>query len=182
MRILAIPATNSRNGLNRQIVGHAARLLESGDLGPRADVDVLDLNDYEMPIYSLERQQTDGFPEPAQRFLDEIESADGLVISFAEHNGSYSVAWKNVYDWASRIDVKVYQGRPVAMFSTAPGPRGGRGVLEHAALVAPFFGADVVGSLSIPRFADNFDRDSGELTDPDLRSRFEEILTDLVTR
>jgi NAD(P)H-dependent FMN reductase len=181
MKILAIPATNSRNGLNRQIVDHAARLLESGELGGRADVDLLDLNDYEMPLYSVERQQG-GFPEPAQRFLDEIGSADGLVISFAEHNGSYSVAWKNVYDWASRIDRQVYQGRPVAMFSTAPGPRGGRGVLEHAALVAPFFGAEVVGSLSIPRFAETFDRAAGELTDPVLRSQFREILTDLVTR
>lgn len=180
MKILAIPATNSRNGLNRQIVDHAARLLESGELGARAEVDVLDLNEYEMPLYSVERQRN-GFPEPAQRFLDEIGSADGLVISFAEHNGSYSVAWKNVYDWASRIDVKVYQGRPTALFSTSPGGRGGRGVLEHAALVAPFFGADVVGSLSIPRFADHFDRDVGELTDPDLRSRFREILTDLLT-
>jgi chromate reductase len=181
MKILAIPATNSRNGLNRQIVDHAARLVESGDLGVRADVDVLDLNEYEMPIYSVERQR-DGFPEPAQRFLDEIGSADGLVVSFAEHNGSYSVAWKNVYDWASRIDRQVYQGRRVAMFSTSPGARGGRGVLEHATLVAPFSGADVVGSLSIPRFAENFDRDAGELTDPDLRSRFAEILTALVGR
>lgn len=28
MRILAIPATNSRNGVNRQLLGYAARLLE----------------------------------------------------------------------------------------------------------------------------------------------------------
>ncbi len=179
MRVLAIPATNSRNGLNRQIVGAAAKLLESGELGVEATVDILDLNDFEMPIYSTERQNEGGFPEPAQRFLDRIGSADALIVSFAEHNGSYSVAWKNVFDWASRIDLAVYQGRRMAMFSTAPGPRGGAGVLEHATLVAPFFGGDVVGSLAIPSFADNFDTSSGQLSDPELRTAFAEVVSAL---
>ena len=54
MRVLAIPASNSRNGLNRQIIGHAAQLLEDGLIGD-VEVEILDLNDYEMPIFSVER-------------------------------------------------------------------------------------------------------------------------------
>ena len=175
MKILAIPATNSRNGLNRQIIAAAARLLEGG-LVADAEVEILDLNDYEMPIFSVERQESGGVPEAAQRFYDKIGGADAVIVSFAEHNGSYSAAWKNVYDWASRIDTGVYQGTKVALFATSPGPRGGAGVLENATVSAPFFGADVVGSLSIPSFGANFDSDTGEISNPEIRARFEEIL------
>ena len=171
MKILAIPASNSRNGLNRQVIEYAGRLLED-----RAEVEILDLNEYELPLFSKERLEQNGMPDLAQEFFDKIGAADAVVVSFAEHNGSYSVAWKNIYDWASRIDKNVYQGTKVALFSTAPGPRGGRGVLEHAALVSPFFGAEVVGSLPIPKFADNFDTESGSISDPELRAEFERIL------
>ena len=175
MRILAIPATNSRNGVNRQLLGYAARLLEDG-LVPNAVVEILDLNDYEMPIYSGEREQENGIPEAAQQFYDKIGSADAVIVSFAEHNGSYSAAWKNTYDWASRIDMKVYQDKKVAMFAATPGPQGGAGVLGGATAAAPFFGADLVGSLGIGAFGDNFNLDTGEITDLDLRTQFEKTL------
>jgi NAD(P)H-dependent FMN reductase len=175
MRILAIPASNSRHGLNRQLIGHAARLLQDG-LVPDAEVEVLDLNDYEMPIYSIERQQEHGVPELAQQLYDKIGQADAVIVSFAEHNGSYTAAWKNVYDWASRIDAEVYQGKKVAMFAATPGPRGGAGVLGSATTTASFFGADLVGSLGIPTFGESFDAEAGGITDPELRARFEKIL------
>ncbi len=175
MKVLAIPASNSRNGLNRRIVSYAARLLEGG-LVADAEVEIVDLNDYEMPIFSVERHEDGGVPEPARRFFDQIGSADAVIVTYAEHNGSYTVAWKNLYDWASRIDMQVYQGRKVAMFATSPGPRGGRGVLEQATRTAPFFGADLVGSLSIPSFGDNVDAIVGSISDPELRARFEKVL------
>lgn len=175
MKILAIPATNSRNGINRQLLGHAARLLQDG-LVPDAEVEILDLNDYEMPIYSTEREQDNGVPEQAQRFYDKIGAADAVIVSFAEHNGSYTAAWKNVYDWASRIDMAVYQGKQVVMLAATPGPRAGAGVLGAATTAAPFFGAELVGSLGIPSFGANFDSEAGELTEPDLREQLEKTL------
>ena len=178
MKILAIAASNSRDGINRRLIGHAVRLLEGG-IVPDAEVEVLDLNDYEMPIYSTERQHELGVLEPAQRFFAAVGAADAVVISYAEHNGSYTVAWKNLYDWASRIDMQVWQGRKLAMFATSPGSRGGAGVLELATTTAPFFGADLVGSLSIPRFGEAFDVAAGELSDPELRTEFEKVLSAL---
>jgi hypothetical protein len=52
-------------------------------------------------------------------------------------------------------------------------------VLENATVTAPFFGADLVGSLSIPSFGANFDADAGEITEPELRAQFEKILSEL---
>ena len=175
MRILAIPASNSRHGINRQLLGSARRLLEDG-LVAGADVEIIDLNDYEMPIYSTVREREHGIPEPARRLYDKIGTADAVLVSYAEHNGSYTAAWKNVFDWASRINMGVYQGKKVAMFAATPSPRAGAGVLGSATATAPFFGADLVGSLGIPTFSDNYDADAGELSDPDLRARFEKTL------
>ncbi|MGI9625131.1 MAG: NADPH-dependent FMN reductase [Acidimicrobiales bacterium] len=175
MRVLAIPASNSPNGINRQLIGFATRLLQEGLVGD-AEVEMLDLNEYEMPIYSVLRQEELGIPEEAQRFYDKIGSADAVVVSFAEHNGSYSVAWKNLYDWTSRLDIQVYQGKKVAMFATSPGSRGGAGVLRLATETAGYYGADLVGSLGIGRFWENFDPELGEISDADLRSEFEDVL------
>jgi len=177
VKILAIPASNSRNGINRQLIGFASRLLEGG-LIDDAEVEVLDLNEYEMPIYSAEREAA-GIPALARQFVDKIGAVDAVIVSFAEHNGSYSVAWKNTYDWASRLGMQVYQGKKVAMLATAPGPRGGAGVLERAVIVAPFFGAELVGSLSVPSFKENFDTENGELSHPELRSELESLLSKL---
>jgi NAD(P)H-dependent FMN reductase len=175
MKILAIPATNSDSGINRQLLGHAARLLEGG-LVPNAEIEFVDINDYEMPIYSPRREQDSGVPEAARRLYEQIGSADAVIVSFAEHNGTYTAAWKNIYDWMSRIDMAVYQGRKVAMFAATPGPRAGAGVLGSAVPAAPFFGADLVGSLGIPTFYETFDAEAGEIIDPDLGNRFEKIL------
>ena len=175
--ILAFAASNSSTSINRQLVGHAATLAVAAIEG--ATVEYLDLNDYEMPIYSQDRENADGIPGPAQRFYDKIGAADAVIISFAEHNGSYSVAFKNVYDWASRIDMTVYQSKPILMLATSPGGRGGQGVLDTAAGSAPFFGADLVGTVSVPTFYSNFDSDAGELSDPDLLAALQTAIGNL---
>lgn len=186
MKILVIPATNSADGLNRQLVGYAAKLLEGGLLSDRlpsdnrVEIEFVDINDYEMPIYSVKREQADGVPLAGQRLFEKIGSADAIIMSFAEYNGSYTSAWKNIHDWMSRIDMAIYQGRKVAMFAASPGPRGGAGVLGGAIATAPFFGAELVGSLGIPTFHENVDAETGEISNSDLRAEFEKVLAQLV--
>jgi chromate reductase len=170
MKLLAFAASNSRQSINKQLVSFAASLLAG------ADAEVLDLNDYELPLFSVDREKELGQPELAQAFLNKIAAADALLISFAEHNGAITAAWKSLYDWCSRIEVNVYQGKPVVMLSTSPGRRGGAGALEIALKTAPHFGADIRGSLSIPSFNDNFDRDSGQLTNAELKAKLVEVL------
>ncbi|MEO1029463.1 MAG: NAD(P)H-dependent oxidoreductase [Pseudomonadota bacterium] len=178
MKLLAFAASNSRNSINRKLIGHAVDVLTI--MAPDTEVEHLDLLDYEMPIYSIDRENESGIPEPAQRFYDKIGAADAVLISFAEHNGSYTVAYKNVYDWASRIDSKVYQGKPVVLLATSPGGRGGAGVLGAANMAFPHFGADVRASLPVPKFYDIFDQDTGALTDDDLARQLKEALTKLL--
>jgi len=169
MKVLAFGATNSANSINKQLAQYAASLVAG------AQIEVLDLNDFEMPIYSPEREEQLGQPEQAQRFFKAIGEADAIVISFAEHNGSYTAAYKNLFDWTSRIDMKVFQNKPMLLLSTSPGPGGAGSVLASAVNSAPFFAADVKGSLSIPSFYDNFDVENQSLKNDELKQALSDI-------
>ena len=151
MKLLAFAASSSRNSINKTLATYAAGLVAS------ADVEVLDLNDYELPLYSADRESELGHPELAKAFLAKIAQSDALIISFAEHNGSYTAAYKNLFDWCSRIEKKVFQKKPVVFLSTSPGARGGAMVLAAAVASAPFFDGEVKASLAVPSFYDNFD-------------------------
>ncbi|MFT5680978.1 MAG: chromate reductase [Myxococcota bacterium] len=179
-RILAFGASSSRHSINKALVTHAAERLQ-GEL-PDAVVEIIDLNDYEMPIYSTDREKAGGIPPQARRFYDQIGKADALLISYAEHNGNYTAAFKNLFDWTSRINAKVFQQRPMVVLATSPGGRGGSGVLRLALESAPHFGAEVVAHLSVPRFQNCFDLEAGQLTDPELSQRLGDVLEQLASR
>jgi len=165
MKIIAFAATSSRKSINKQLVTHAANLVEG------AEVEVLDINDYEMPLFSEDREAELGKPQLAQDFLDKIASADGLVIGFAEHNGSYTAAFKNLFDWSSRALQKVYQNKPLVLLATSPGPGGAATVLAAAVGSAPFFDGNVKAHLSIPSFYDNFDMEKGQIKNAELAEK-----------
>jgi NAD(P)H-dependent FMN reductase len=180
MKILAFAATSSKHSINKQLIASATQILEETSRGD-VTVETIDLNDYEMPIYSIDRQNEGGIPQLAHDFFDKIGEADAVLISFAEHNGFYTAAYKNLFDWTSRIDMAVYQNKPTVMLSTSPGPSGGANALRTAVESAVFFGNDVVGNLSIPSFYDNFDATTQTLTHSDLEGELRAALTALST-
>jgi len=165
MKVIAFSASNSKKSINKLMASYAANLIEG------VQVELLDLNDFEAPLFSEDREMEIGQPQPAKDFLAKLESADAIVISFAEHNGSYTAAYKNLFDWCSRINQKVFQQKPAIYLSTSPGPRGAANVLAAAVNSAPHFGADVKGNLSIPSFYDNFDIENNELTDQSIKTQ-----------
>lgn len=173
MKILAFAASNSRKSINKQLINYATTLLSGHK------VDIVDINDYQMPIYSSDLEEAHGIPDEASRFLKKIEDADALLISYAEHNGNYTVAFKNLFDWASRENQKVYQGKSIVMLSTSPGPGGAKSVLSLATGSAHFFNGEVKASLSIPSFYDNFDQETCELKNSELVSQLKTVLAAL---
>ncbi len=170
MKILAFAASSSRNSINKKLARYAASLVSG------ADVEVIDLNDFELPIYSQDKEKELGEPEIVRIFLKKIADADALIISFAEHNGSYTSAYKNIFDWASRSAKKVYDNKKMILTSTSPGPAGAKSVLAAANTSMPFFGAQILGSLSLPSFNENFDIENSKIKN----SEFNQKLLDLV--
>ncbi|WP_153912989.1 NADPH-dependent FMN reductase [Shewanella sp. TC10] len=179
MKILAFAASSSRQSINKKLANYAAH--QAAKLVENADVELLDINDYEIPLFSEDREKELGQPELAKAFFEKIGSADAIVISFAEHNGSYTAAYKNLFDWTSRIDQKVFQGKPTLLLATSPGPGGAGSVLAAATGSAPYFAADVKGSMSVPSFYQNFDAETGELTNTELAAQLSEVVTQLIS-
>ncbi|WP_322865855.1 NADPH-dependent FMN reductase [Aquicoccus sp. G2-2] len=178
MKLLAFAASNSRNSINAAFVRHAAARFKA-EIAPDAEIDLLDINDFEMPIYSVDREAEGGVPLPAHDFMKRIAGADALLISLAEHNGHYPAAYKNLFDWASRTGAKVYQNKPVAFLAASPGPGGAASVLKAAEVSAPFFGADVKGALSVANFHDVFDLQAGKVNDGALSDALGHVLANL---
>jgi chromate reductase len=166
-KVIAFAASSSSRSINKQLVSYAAALLVD------AEVEILDLNDFELPLFSADREDQLGQPDLAHTFLQKIDSSDGIIISFAEHNGCYSAAYKNIYDWASRIKPRVYQDKPMVLLATSPGGRGGKSVLELALSQIPRFGGQIKASLSVPTFAENFDSDSGAVSNEEIGAQLQ---------
>ena len=173
MKLLAFAASSSSKSINKQLATYAASLVTD------ATVEILDINDYEMPLFSQDKEELLGQPDAAKAFYAKLGQADAIIISFAEHNGSYTAAYKNLFDWTSRIDMKLFQNKPMVLLSTSPGPGGAKTVLSAAAGSAPYFAADVKGSLSVPSFFDNFDSKKQEITNPDILDELQSVLAQL---
>lgn len=168
-KIIAFGASSSTNSINKQLAVYAAKQFKN------ATVEVLDLNDYEMPIFSIDKETAVGIPELAKDFFAKLGTADLIVISFAEHNGAYSTAFKNIFDWTSRIHSKTFQEKQTLIMATSPGPRGGASVLEIAKNRFPFQGAVVKGSFSLPSFHENFNEKEG-ITNTELNNELLQIV------
>ena len=165
MKILAFAATNSSKSINRQLVSYATRQLQD------VESEMININDYELPLFSEDREAELGQPDLAKAFLDKIGKSDAVIISFAEHNGSYTVAYKNIFDWASRINPKVFQNKPMVLLATSPGPGGASSVLAAATASAPYFDGQVKATLSIPSFYDNFDSEQGRINNDEINTK-----------
>jgi len=177
MKVLAFAASNSNKSINKTLIHYAVKQLPSN-----IEVETLDINDYELPIYSVDLEQAHGIPSSVDRFLAKIAEADLLLISYAEHNANYTVAYKNLFDWATRKNMEVYQNKPIIMLSTSPGEGGANNVLSMAINSAPFFGGSVLGSLSVPSYYENFDNETNELINPDLAAQLKELLHTISAR
>ncbi|CAM2796928.1 NADPH-dependent FMN reductase [Vibrio rarus] len=179
MKIIAFGASTSSSSINKTLASYAAHQVAGGD------VEVLDLNDFPAAIFSEDSEKTLGQCESAQRLLAKIGRADAIIVSFAEHNGSYTAAYKNLFDWATRIERNVFQNKPALYLATSPGPGGAKTVLASAVASAPHFGAQLKASLSIASFYDVFDVQNNDFKHDnsqsiELKKQLQQAVGDLV--
>lgn len=161
-QIIAFAGSTSKTSINKQLVTYTASLVDN------AQATVLDLNDFSLPLFSVDLQKEQGIPDNALKFLNYIKNSDGIVVSLAEHNGAYSAAFKNIFDWMSRAEQKLFMDKPMLLMATSTGGRGGASVLEIAKDRFPRHSAQVVATFSLPLFNDNFS--DGKVSNDDLNS------------
>ncbi|MNX38907.1 FMN-dependent NADPH-azoreductase [compost metagenome] len=170
MKIVAFGGSNSTQSINKHLATYAAGLFEN------AEVEVLDLNDFAMPLFSVDLEKEVGQHDLAKAFLAKIKSADILVVSLAENNNNYSAAFKNLFDWCSRIVKEVFQQKPMLLMATSPGSRGGASVLEIGRNALPRYGADIKATFSLPAFNANFDLDQNKISNAELDKELRNLI------
>lgn len=168
-KILAFGASSSKNSINKKFSQFAAKHFND------SEITLIDLNDFELPIYSIDKEQVE-IPELAHKINNIIQSSDAYIISFAEHNGAYTAAYKNIFDWVTRINKNVWNNKPMLLLSTSPGPNGASLVLNIAHKTYAYSNSNTIATFSLPSFYDNFDDQKG-IIDDKLNDDFNKVIT-----
>ncbi len=176
MKIIAFAGSNSTDSINKKLATWVSSLFAEHQ------IEILDLNDYEVPIYKKSREQELGIPDKIITFSEKLSDADLILLSLAENNGAYSTAFKNILDWASRIpDTTVFHDKPILLMATSPGQRGGSSVLEIAKNRFQFNGGNVLDTYSLPSFNDNFEEGKG-ITNEELLKEINDKVTAILDK
>jgi chromate reductase, NAD(P)H dehydrogenase (quinone) len=177
-RILAFAGSSRRESWNRKVLEIAV----AGARDAQAEVTVVNLADYPMPIYNADWHAEHGVP-PAMRELRALMmAANGLLIASPEYNTSITPLLKNTIDWLSQ-DVDDHSG--YAPFTDKVGglmgaSNGGFGTiraLPHVSHILANLGVLMLPVVAVPTVAKAFD-ESGAMTNDRVKTR----LTDLGRR
>ena len=172
--ILVFGASNSKQSINARFAWFAANQLEN------IKTTFVDLNDFELPLYSVDLERESGIPENAVRFAELIKECDGVVASFAEHNGLFTSAFKNLWDWMSRINsANIWRDKPMFFLSASVSRRKQNYVTKVGNELFPHYGAQIVSSFYLSSFNHTFKEN--QIIDPDLKTAFEAKLTQYQT-
>lgn len=146
-----------------------------------AEVKLLDLNDFALPLYNQDIQDNQGFPDAANALKTELEAADGFILAQPEYNYSTPGHFKNLIDWLSRYRPQPLRGLHGFLSSASPSMVGANRGLWSTVQPLVLLGVHVYPNLfSLAQAHEAFDDDGG-LVDEGLQDRLEGALNDFVT-
>lgn len=132
-RILAFSGSLRRDSFNQKLVAVAA----SGAREAGADVTVISLRDFPLPVFDQDLEDAEGMPEAAKRLKQLFRDHHGLLIASPEYNSSITAALKNTLDWISRAEsddeppMVAYSAKSAVLCAASPGALGGLRGLVH---------------------------------------------------
>ena len=167
-KLLAFAGSLRKSSYNYMLVQVAA----AGAQAAGAEVKVIHLKDYPMPVYDQDWFDEHGFPDSVLQFKALLKGHDGCLIASPEYNGSVSGALKNAIDWASRSEpgepplaLSCFKGKTAAIMATSPGGLGGLRGLSHLQSILMGLGVLVLpDQKAVPGAMSAFSA-SGELVD-----------------
>jgi NAD(P)H-dependent FMN reductase len=174
-KIIAFAGSNSSTSINHQLLKGVVKHLG------QVEYNLIKLVDFPLPMYGEDIEREQGYPGSLAKLLEQIKSADGLIISVNEHNGVVSAYFKNVLDWLSRIEYKFLDGKKVLLLSTSNGKRGARSALEYTISVLPRFNGEVVDSIPVASYSEVYDAQTLSFKDKEVAHRVQAGLDKLTT-
>ncbi len=166
-RILAFAGSLRKDSYNKKLVAIAVE----GARNAGAEVTLIDLADYPLPVFDQDLEAADGLPDNAVRLKADLKNHQGFLIACPEYNSSITAALKNAIDWASRpvpdeATLACFKGKVAAIMSASPGALGGlRGLVHVRAILSNIHVLVLPDQKAIPNAHEAFD-DHGSLEDP----------------
>jgi chromate reductase, NAD(P)H dehydrogenase (quinone) len=132
----------------------------------------------ELPLYD-DDLEVDDVPESVRRLREDWASADAILFSTPEYNGSVPGGLKNAIDWASRPRLEAaLRNMPVAVIGASTGQFGALWAQQDLKRILGIAGARVVGTeIPVGRAHERFDA-HGRLLDGEV---FEQLGLHLTT-
>lgn len=166
-KILALAGSTRTASFNKQLVRFAAEAARAAG----AEVTVVDLRDYPLPLFDGDLEDHEGLPENAKKLKALFREHDGLLIASPEYNSSITAVLKNALDWVSRGETDdepalvAYRGKAAALLSASPGALGGLRGLVHLRAILGNIGVIVLpDQAAVPKAHEAFDA-GGRLKD-----------------
>ncbi len=170
-KILAFAGSTREASFNKRLV----RVAAEGARAAGAEVTVIDLRDFPLPLYDGDLEAESGLPDNAQRLKALFLEHQGLLISSPEYNGGMSAVLKNTIDWASRSapgegGLAAYKDKVAGLMATSPGRLGGLRGLNHVRQILTNVGVLVLPQQQVVGGASQAFNDEGELVDSTLQA------------
>jgi len=168
--VLVFAGSARRDSLNKKL----ARAAADAARAEGAEVTLLDLDDYPIPVYHGDLEAAEGMPPNARKLRELFLAHDAMIIASPENNSSVSSLLKNVLDWLSRgigdgkgpnSGLAPYRGKVAGIMTATPGPYGGVRGLPHLRQILSALGVIVLPSQVQLAHADQAFDDAGRLMD-----------------
>lgn len=175
-RILAFSGSARKGSLNQKLLAATTKAVEAAG----GVVTLIDLNDYELPLYHGDLEEAKGMPENADKLIKLVQSHAGLLVASPEYNSQLTPLLKNTIDWMSRADENPFTGKIAAVVSASPGALGGARSLQHARHLLLHLGCHVAPAQCIlPKAHEAFD-EQGNLTNARSQKSVDGLASQLV--
>lgn len=160
-KLLAFSGSARKGSFNQTLVEIAAQ----GATASGADVQILNLGDYGLPVFNQDFESESGIPEGAIELKELFKASNGFLISSPEYNSSLTALLKNTIDWISRpVDgeapLEAFTGKVAGLMAASPGGLGGlRGLVHLRAILQNINVMVVPNQMAISSAHDAFDSD-----------------------
>jgi NAD(P)H-dependent FMN reductase len=178
-RILAFAGSSRRESWNRKVLEVAV----AGAREAQAEVTVVNLADYPMPIYNADWHQENGVPPAMLELRALMMASNGLLIASPEYNTSITPLLKNTIDWLSQ-DVNgeggdaPFTNKVGGLMGASNGGFGTIRALPHVSHMFANLGVLMLPVVAVPTVSKSFDESGTTMTNDRIKKR----LTDLGAR
>jgi chromate reductase len=175
--ILAFAGSARKDSLNKKLL----KIIAAGAEDAGAKVTLVDLAEFEMPLFNQDLETEKGMPDKAGEFKRLMIEHDGFLIASPEYNSAFSPLLKNTLDWASRAEsddepsLVAFQGKAAGIVATSPGGLGGIRGLVHLRMLLGNLGVIVMPEQqAVPNGFHAFN-DDGSMSDEKLEARIRRL-------